>query len=147
VGNESEKDVGSYFACFSNAELLLTQSFFSYTIANSPTSYYPLLMIFHYSYLPPLLDQGIASEAHSLIVQKIYARNHWVFHLLCVQGLMQGRFFSILFDKCTLELSIKSTIYGVRVPGLGETEHNMLNKARISTKGKSQVSKPRNPPK
>jgi hypothetical protein len=39
----------------------------------------------------------------------------------------------------------KSTIYAVRVPGLGETEHNMLNKAWISTKGKSQGSKPRNP--
>jgi hypothetical protein len=58
---------------------------------------------------------------------------------------MEGRFFSILFDKCTLELSVKSTIYGVRVPGMGETEHNMLKKAWISTKGKSQGSKPRNP--
>jgi hypothetical protein len=57
---------------------------------------------------------------------------------------MEGRFFSILFDKCTLKLSIKSTIYGVRVPGLGETEHN---KAWISTEGRSQRSKLRNPPK
>jgi hypothetical protein len=47
---------------------------------------------------------------------------------------MEGRFFSILFGKCTLELSIKLTIYGLRVSGLGETEHNMLNKAWISTK-------------
>jgi len=97
--------------------------------------------------LPLLLDQGIASEAHSLIVHKIYTRNLWVFHLLCVQGLMEGRFFRTLFDKCALELSVKSTIYGVRVPSLGETEYNMLNKAWISTKGKSQGSKPRNPPR
>ncbi len=112
-----------------------------------PLPILPLLFIFHYSHLPLLLDQGIASEAHSLIVQKIYTTNLWVFHLLCVQGLMEGRFFSILFGKCTLELSIKLTIYGLRVSGLGETEHNMLNKAWISTKWKSQGSKPRNPPK
>jgi hypothetical protein len=53
---------------------------------------------------------------------------------------------NIIWQVCIRVIRKVNNLWG-KSPWLGETEYNMLNKAWISTKGKSQGSKPRNPPR